>query len=366
MEYLKSFLKVLTLSPASILGALLATVAFVAYVALAIGEMFLFRGNPYWGIVLNVVFPTIAMVGLVLIAAGVYWRIRAEGGGFSLTALSALTSQRQISRRYVWQLVAALTLVNVVVFGLFSYRGYHFTDSREFCGELCHVVMEPELAVYRRSPHSEISCTACHIGAGATWFAKSKLSGMRQVYAVLAGNYSRPIQTPVHNLRPAREVCEVCHRPEIFHGDRIRIIEEFAPDEENTRTHTVLNMRVGSGGEGVAAHGIHWHVSRKHTVRYYASDEKREKIDWIECADGDGSRRIWRRPNQEISEDEIDPESIRTMDCVDCHNRPTHIYLQPDRALDDLLTRSYPLDRINEAYEALINGEVARSVIAYD
>ena len=175
MEYLKSFLKVLTLSPASILGALLATVAFVAYVALAIGEMFLFRGNPYWGIVLNVVFPTIAMVGLVLIAAGVYWRIRAEGGGFSLTALSALTSQRQISRRYVWQLVAALTLVNVVVFGLFSYRGYHFTDSREFCGELCHVVMEPELAVYRRSPHSEISCTACHIGAGATWFHRFRL-----------------------------------------------------------------------------------------------------------------------------------------------------------------------------------------------
>jgi Zn-dependent alcohol dehydrogenase len=33
--------------------------------------------------------------------------------------------------------------------------------------------------------------------------------------------------------------------------------------------------------------------------------------------------------------------------------------------LDELLTRTYPLDQINEAYAALERGEVARSLIVY-
>ncbi len=339
MQRLKSFVRLLTLSPIAVLGAALATFAFIAYLALAFGEIFLFRGNPYWGIVLNVVFPAIAVVGLLLIAAGLFFKARALGSGFSLSALSALADRQQIRGSYAWQAVVALTAVNVVIFSLFSYRGYHFSESREFCGELCHTVMEPEYTVYRLSPHSEISCTECHIGAGATWFVKSKLSGMRQVYAVLTKSYSRPIETPVHNLRPAREVCEVCHRPEIFHGDRIRVIERFASDRENTRTYTVLNVRVGGGGEKTAPHGIHWHVSREHAVRYYASDRKREKIDWIDLTGPAGDRRIWTRPGQELAGDTIDPAQIRTMDCIDCHNRPTHIYPAPEDALDDLLAR---------------------------
>jgi hypothetical protein len=339
MQRVRSFLRLLALSPVAVLGAALATVAFIAYFALAFGEVFLFQGNPYWGIVLNVVFPAIAIVGLILIAAGLFFKARAMGSGFSFSALAALAEKRQIRGSYAWQVVVALTTINIVVFGLFSYRGYHFTESREFCGELCHTVMEPEYTVYKLSPHSEISCTACHIGAGATWFVKSKLSGTRQVYAVLTKTYSRPIETPVHSLRPAREVCEVCHRPEIFHGDRIRVIDHFAPDQENTHTYTVLNVRVGGGGEKAAPHGIHWHVGREHVVRYYASDRKREKIDWIDLTGPADQRRSWTRPGQEISEDTIDPEQIRTMDCIDCHNRPTHIYPPPGVALDDLLAR---------------------------
>lgn len=33
--------------------------------------------------------------------------------------------------------------------------------------------------------------------------------------------------------------------------------------------------------------------------------------------------------------------------------------------LDELITRTYPLDQINEAYGALIRGEVARSLIVF-
>ncbi|MFH1844803.1 MAG: NapC/NirT family cytochrome c, partial [bacterium] len=319
MQRLLSFFRLLTLSRVAVSGAILTTAAFLTYLILAFSEVFLFEGNPYWGIILNMVFPAIGVFGLILIAVGLFLKIRALGTGFSFSALEGLAVRQKIKHRYVWQVATSLTLCNLLFLALFTYRGYHFTESREFCGELCHVVMEPEYTVYQHSPHSEISCVDCHIGSGATWFVKSKLSGMRQVYGVLTGSYSRPIETPVHNLRPARDVCEVCHRPEIFHGDRIRVIEAFAPDRENSLTYTVLNMRVGSGGERTEAHGIHWHVSREQTVRYHASDERREKIDWISLTGPDGSQRVWTRPDQEISEPDLDPQAIRTMDCIDCH-----------------------------------------------
>lgn len=339
MQRLRAFVRLLGLSRLAILGAAITTFAFIAYIALTFGELFVFQGNPYWGIALNVIFPGIAVIGLILIAIGLFFRIRSLRAQTGTESINRLVEQHQISRRYVWQVVVGLTVVNVVAFSYFSYHGYHFTESRAFCGELCHVVMEPEFTVYQESPHSEISCVACHIGEGATWFVKSKLSGLRQVYGVLTGDYSRPIETPVRNLRPAREVCEVCHRPEIFHGNRIEVIQKFAPDERNTRTYTVLNLKIGSGGEKVAAHGIHWHVSRQHQIRYYAADEKREEINWVASVDAAGKRHVWTRPGTEIPGEAELEQHVRTMDCVDCHNRPTHIYVSPDRALDDLLAR---------------------------
>jgi len=85
----------------------------------------------------------------------------------------------------------------------------------------------------------------CHIGPGAPWFVKSKMSGLRQVYAVTFNTHSRPIPSPVHDLRPARDTCEQCHWPEKFHGDIISEIREYATDEANTESTTVLRVRVG-------------------------------------------------------------------------------------------------------------------------
>jgi NapC/NirT cytochrome c family, N-terminal region len=362
MQRVRSFLRLVALSRLAIVGATITTLAFLAYIALTLGELFIFRGNPYWGIALNVIFPAIAVMGLLLIAVGIYFKQRALRLTLGDESVQSYADRRNINRTYVWQVVAILTLINGAFFAYFSYHGYHFTESREFCGELCHVVMEPEHVVYARSPHSEISCVVCHIGEGATWFVKSKLSGMRQVYGVLTGDYSRPIETPVKNLRPARDVCEVCHRPEIFHGNRIQIIERFAKDRENTLKYTVLNLRIGSGGEKVAAHGIHWHVSKNHEIQYYASDEKREQIDWVTTINADGESHSWTRPGSDVTPSEIEEDHIRTMDCVDCHNRPTHIYLPADKVMNDLLThrridrtipwiRAYGEEIISRQYE---------------
>ncbi len=338
MKQTAAFLKLLFLSKTSLLGAALVTSCVIADLLLISGEIFIFESHPYIGIFTYLLLPGLAVLGLLLIPLGIILRIRRQGQGFSGAAIGRLVESSRVDPMHVLEIVFGLSLLNLVIFSFIGYRGFHYTESKEFCGQLCHEVMDPEYTAYSRSPHSEVACVECHIGSGAGWFVKSKLSGLRQVLAVARNSFSRPIETPIHNLRPARDVCEVCHRPEKFHGDVIKTIQHFEPDEKNTRTYTVLNMVVGSGGEhGAKAQGIHWHVSRGHQLRYYASDTKRESVAWIEVKQADGTRKVWRRPGFETPDEQLDPNALRLMDCVDCHNRPTHVFLPLERALDDTL-----------------------------
>ncbi|MBT8485907.1 MAG: cytochrome C [Phycisphaerales bacterium] len=336
MKRAASFVRMIGVSKLALLGAALTTSGVLAELLLVFGELFVFESHPYIGIVSYVLLPGMIVLGLVMIPIGMALRLRAARAGFSFAALDRVAEKRGVHVGHAGQVILTLSLVNLVIFGVIGYRGFHYTESVEFCGQVCHEVMHPEYTAYARSPHSQISCVECHIGPGAGWFVKSKLSGARQLVAVVADTYSRPIETPVHNLRPAREVCEICHRPEIFHGNLIKVLEQYEPDEDNTRTYTVLNMRVGGGDDADrVAHGIHWHVSNEHEVRYYATDRKREDIVWIEQTSADGTRRVWTDPDRPVPPP--DPADLRVMDCVDCHNRPTHVYLTPDEALDAAL-----------------------------
>ncbi len=333
MTRTKSFLNLLAISKLSILGAILVTTAVGADAMLIIGELFIFESNPYIGIVAYVIFPGIAAFGLMLIPAGFLLRAYTSHRTHPMGIMV-----RRLSRNKLVRLIFGLTLINFVIFAFVGYRSFHYMESPEFCGLVCHQVMRPEYTVYLRSPHSEVPCVDCHIGSGASWFVKSKLDGTRQLAAVLLDNYSRPIKTPIHNLRPARDVCEVCHRVESFHDNRIKIIQHFQPDEENTRTYSILNLRMGGDGEnGQQASGIHWHISNKYQIRYFATDHRREDIVRVELTDTDGATRVWTRPGAEAELIDLDPESARLMDCIDCHNRPSHVYLPPERAMDDAL-----------------------------
>ncbi len=91
-----------------------------------------------------------------------------------------------------------------------------------FSGAICHTVMDPEYTAYQRSAHARVGCVSCHIGSGAEWYVKAKLSGLRQVKAVVDGSYSTPIPAPVEHLRPAQDTCEECHWPEKFHGKKVK------------------------------------------------------------------------------------------------------------------------------------------------
>ena len=334
----RSFLKLLSMSRISILGAVIVTTTLGADAMLILGELLIFESNPYIGIIAYVVFPGAALFGLVLIPVGILLRLRKTRREDSVGRLV-----RHLSQRHVLRFISMLTMINLVVFAFVGYRSFHIMESPEFCGEVCHEVMIPEFTTYQRSPHAEVDCVECHIGSGVGYLVKSKLDGTRQLAGVLLGNYSRPIETPVHNLRPAREVCEVCHRAGSLHASRIKILEQYEPDESNTRSFTVLNLRLGSvGDENNEGNGIHWHSGRDHELRYWATDRKRENIVRVELTDNNGSTRVWTRPGSESDQTVDDSETAhnnapRVMDCIDCHNRPTHVYLPPDRAIDEAL-----------------------------
>ena len=331
---LRDFLSLISRSRLAIAGAVMVTTALLADVIVIISEVFFFESNPYIGIVVWVLLPMLAVIGLVLIPIGLFWKARSRGvRGF--TGLSGLV--KVVNRRHFFQMILGLSFLNIIIFGTAGYQALHYMESPQFCGALCHQVMEPEFKVYKRSPHSEVGCVDCHVGSGIGHLVKSKLDGTRQLWAVLTGSYDRPIKTPIHNLRPAREVCGTCHFPESFHGNTIKVIQSYEPDESNTRKVTILNMRVGGGtGPNKKASGIHWHVDKGSAIRYYASDPERETILRVEHKRPDGSVRVWSHDEIPMPDDP-DPNGFREMDCVDCHNRPTHIFLSADKAMDQWL-----------------------------
>jgi hypothetical protein len=230
-----------------------------------------------------------------------------------------------------------LTGVNLFIFGLLGYRGYHYMESVGFCGQFCHTVMIPEHTAYQNSPHSRVTCVECHIGSGAQWFVKSKISGARQLFAVALDTYPRPVQTPVHGLRPARDTCEQCHRPELFHGDKLVVKEKFLSDEENTRVQTVLLMKIGSAGDRTtSSHGIHWHVAPENAISYQHADQERLIIPVVTMTGAAGGERTFKSADADalMADAAANGGETRVMDCIDCHNRPSHIYLGPDQAID--------------------------------
>jgi hypothetical protein len=317
-------------------GAMMVTFSAAIVATLFLLELVGFEGGPYIGILAYLIFPAILLAGLVMIPIGIRReRIRAEERGRERRF--PVIDMNQDRTRQVVLTVVALSVLNVIIFATATYKGVEVMESNEFCGTACHSVMQPEHAAYVGSPHARVKCVECHIGSGADWFAKSKLSGAWQVVSVTFDLYDRPIETPVHSLRPARDTCEECHWPTKFVGNQLKIVNRHQDDEANTPMSTVLLMKIG-GQLGSSSHGIHWHVDPENEIRYL-SDRSRENIYDVEMTLPDGSVKTYRSTAQtdEGWEEEAGELGWRVMDCVDCHNRPTHIYRTPEEEVDAAL-----------------------------
>ena len=210
-----------------------------------------------------------------------------------------------------------LTVANIVIVSLAAYRGVEYMDSPQFCGQACHGVMKPEYVAYQDGPHSRVACVECHIGSGATSFAKAKVSGARQLLAVSFHTYARPIAGPVRNMRPARETCEQCHWPDKFHGDKIRKVYEYGNDEKSSESLTTMQVHVGGGNERLGlARGIHWHMNVASQVEYIAPDDPRQVIPWVRVTNRQGQAREFAAPG--VTPEQLSQGNRRTMDCMDC------------------------------------------------
>jgi hypothetical protein len=319
-------------NPITILGSTISTISFIVVLFLIFVEAVYNNSSPYMGIITFIIIPAFLIIGLILIAIG----ILIEKKRLKKTLLKRELPKIDLNnpRHFRAITIFGIGTVVLVVFTIFGgYKTYEFTESDEFCGTLCHKVMEPEYTAYKNSPHSRVGCVQCHIGSGAGWFVKSKISGVYQVYSVLLNKYSKPIQTPIENLRPAQETCEQCHWPKHFLSEKRVDYTYYLSDEQNTKSSISLLLKVGGGNsETGSTSGIHWHMNIANEVFYFAADKERQIIPWVKLKQPDGTITIFK--NKEFSDSLIKEKNIRKVDCIECHNRPSHIYNQPDKMVN--------------------------------
>jgi nitrate/TMAO reductase-like tetraheme cytochrome c subunit len=276
--------------------------------------------------------PVFVFAGVAVVLVGMYlqwirWRMH-KPLSFARYPKWDLNVARERKALLVVAIGAVLLSVPAIYGG---YQAYLYTDAVSFCGGVCHS-MTPEYVTYRSSPHARVECAQCHVGPGATGYISSKIRGMEELVETVQDDYPRPIPVPVVSLRPIRGNCEQCHWPAHFFGARQVRQVHFLSDEQNTRWEIDMLVLVGGGDSGGKSQmGIHWHVASK--VEYVATDAERQNVTWVRAVDPrTGQANVYTsqpRPSTTAPAGEI-----RTMDCVDCHNRPSHILQAPDRSVD--------------------------------
>ena len=318
----------------SLIGMILAVVGAGLIIVFLSIELITGVESPYMGVLVYFIFPAMLILGLFLVPVGAF-RVRQRHRAAMPDIIPPYPDLNLNDRRKRLMFVFFIfgTVIFVLIISIAALKGYHFTESSDFCGKLCHTVMEPEHTAWRKSPHARVRCVECHIGPGAKWYVKAKISGLKQIYAVLAHTYAVPIEAPISNLRPARDICERCHWPEKFYSGRQKVFYHYASDEKNTPREINMLLNIGGTPKTPTAMGIHWHIGKE--LYFIAKDRKRLEIPYVAIKDKSGKIIEYHDEYEPLSPEEIAKGERRLMDCTDCHNRPTHIYRSPGREMDE-------------------------------
>ncbi len=316
----------------TIIGASIAGINLVLIFILFIISTIFDKGDTNLGLFIYIILPGFFVLGLIVIPLGMAReRRRIRRAGETGEGRYPRIDLNDPRHRNAFLIFTVTTVIVLMLSTMGSFEAYHITESVEFCGTLCHQVMQPEYTAYQNSPHARVLCVECHVGSGASWYVKSKLSGLHQVYAVLTNDYPRPIATPIHDLRPARETCEKCHWPDKFYSRSLVTNKYFISDSANTEWDISLDMKIGPEYKGMGLkEGIHWHINPNVQIEYISENDKREVIDYVKYTNKKtGVVTIFRDENNPVSDSLIQASEKRTMDCIDCHNRPSHNYKSP-------------------------------------
>lgn len=294
--------------------------------------------NPYLGIIVDLIFPGLFLLGLLLIPLGIWIRQRRLR---SLRKLPAAFPKIDFSDPVFWSsvaFVAVLSVINFVILGTASYRGVAYMDTPSFCGQSCHV-MEPEWVAYHVSPHSDVACTKCHIGPGVQNFMHAKMNGTKQMFEVLLNDYDRPVM-PDDKIPPARLTCLGCHDPTRNIGDKLLVQTSFGNDGQNSMTHTMLLLHIGGRDQFQHSYGIHG--AHLESIEYISTGSDRQRIPWVAKRNPDGSM------TEFVTSGSKGPPAgeRRTMDCIDCHNRAAHSFDTPEGALNRAMAEGTPSPKL--------------------
>ena len=315
----------------SLAGTAIAGNSLLVILILFLFSVFSEHNNSYLGLFTYIIVPMFLVIGLLMIPLGIVLHIRKKDMPSQDVGNWPVFNLNDPKFRSGFFAISAITMVLLLISAMGSYEAFKYTESVEFCGKLCHQVMEPEYVSYQHSPHARVACVECHVGEGAGWYMKSKLSGMYQVYSVTFKKYARPIETPLHNLRPARETCERCHWPEKFYSRKMLNIRSYLTDSASTEWNNTLLMKLGPeySAQGLTA-GIHWHINKDVKIEYVSTTKDRESIPWVKMTNlKTGEVKTFMDTENPIDKKGLDSIPARTMDCMDCHNRPSHLYRSP-------------------------------------
>lgn len=336
---MKRFLPKSFYNSISFAGTTISIVSFSVIVFLVVLEMFEKVRNPYMGVVAFLILPMVLFAGVAIILLGMFIEHRRRHREKDSPHRYLRIDLNDAHHRSVFMFFAVVTIFLLIFTAFGAYQAYEYTETVQFCGEVCHKVMKPEYTAYKYSPHARVTCAECHVGSGADWYVKSKLSGAYQVYSVLFNKYSRPIETPVRNLRPAQQTCEQCHWPKYFYTEKKVEKTYFLPDEKNTEWWITLLMKIGGGNsESGPTSGIHWHMNIRNKITYVATDSQRQIIPWVQSVGPDGKTETYKVNDGSYTEEQLAKGERRVMDCIDCHNRPTHIYRPPNLSVNEALS----------------------------
>jgi hypothetical protein len=324
----------------SIWGAAMASTSLIIIIFLFLISIIYDAGSSYLGIFIYIIVPIFLVIGLLMIPVGMMLNRKKTKPTEEETLSWPKIDFNKPEVRNASIIFIAGSVVFLILSAIGSFEAFHYTESVEFCGKLCHKVMKPEYVAYHQSSHERVKCVECHVGTGASWYVKSKISGLYQVYSVTFNKYPRPIPTPISNLRPARETCEECHWPQKFYDRKMKMKRNYLADEENSEWDITLMMKTSATYSALGQQeGIHWHINPDVKIEYRADPQNKSTIPWVRYTNRKtGESHIYQDSENMVSSVKLDSLELRVMDCIDCHNRPSHNYGIPQHFVDDAIT----------------------------
>ena len=322
----RDFLFLATRNWVSALGVILASFAAISFLAILSINIGGEEPGNYQGIISYLILPVIFVLGLVLIPIGLRIIRRREKAG-APTGFPVLNFNDPRVRT-IALVVFVLTVLNLMMISVATYRGLHVLHSDAFCGETCHNVMEPQAVAHDVTTHSNVYCADCHVGEGAAHFARSKLNGARQMFEFILGDYSRPVPQPTG---VPSTICVRCHETDPYREDRLHIRRTFDDSEKPAEKVTIFRTLIGGFRNGKWK-GAHAHNGMR--VRYLG-DPSRKTIAEIEVVLPDGTSDKFVSPEVKAPAGATWSE----MGCTDCHSRPAHRFSSPERVVDRALSQ---------------------------